>query len=253
MLLGTHMGMKFVGARIRRREDAALLCGAGCFTDDLRLDGTLVATFVRSEFAHARIASIDLTAARAMPGVVGIWTAADLPQPLRGKTLPIWVPTHTMAQARGFPPLARDEATYVGEPIAVVVAESRYLGEDAVDAIAINYEPLPAVVDCRAAAAPSSPTAHAQAKDNIAARFTVEYGDVDAAFANAQVIVRAEFRLHRGLCQAMEGRAVLAWFDASTNKLTLWSAGQTPHFIKRMLVETLELDDEHVRVITPNV
>jgi carbon-monoxide dehydrogenase large subunit len=253
MLLETHMGMKFVGARVRRREDAPLLCGAGCFTDDLRLDGTLVATFVRSEFAHARIAGIDLTAARAMPGIVGIWTAADLPQPLRGKTLPIWVPTHTMAQARGFPPLARDEATYVGEPIAVVVAESRYLGEDAVDAIAINYEPLPAVVDCRAAAAPSSPTAHAQAKDNIAARFTVEYGDVDAAFANAQVIVRAEFRLHRGLCQAMEGRAVLAWFDASTNKLTLWSAGQTPHFIKRMLVETLELDDEQVRVITPNV
>jgi carbon-monoxide dehydrogenase large subunit len=245
--------MKFVGARVVRREDAALLRGAGCFTDDLRLDGTLVATFVRSELAHARITGIDLTRARAMPGVVGIWTAADLPEPLRGKTLPIWVPTHAMAQARGFPPLACEEVNHVGEAIAVVVAESRYIGEDAVEAIAINYESLPAVVDCEAAAALNSPTAHAQAKDNIAARFTVEYGDVDAAFADAPVTVRAEFRLHRGLCQAMEGRAVLAWFDASTDKLTLWSAGQTPHFIKRMLVETLELDDERVRVITPNV
>ena len=133
-----------------RREDAALLRGAGRFTDDLRLDGTFVATFVRSELAHARIAAVDLTGARDMPGIVGIWTAADLPEPLRGKTLPIWVPTHSMAQARGFPPLARDEVAYVGEPIAVVLAESCYLGEDAVDAVAISYEPLPAVVDARA-------------------------------------------------------------------------------------------------------
>jgi carbon-monoxide dehydrogenase large subunit len=247
------MGMKFTGARVERREDDVLLRGGGWFTDDIQIDRTLVATFVRSQVAHGRIVSVDLTAARQALGVVGAWAAADLPEPLRGKTLPIWVPTAAMAQVRGFPPLARDEATYVGEPIAVIVAQSRHLGEDAADRVAVAYEPLPAVVNCRAAAAQQSPTAHVLAKDNIAARFTIEYGDADAAFSVAPVVVRDEFRVHRGLCQAMEGRAVLANFEASTNKLTLWSAGQTPHFIKSMLIEMLELDDARVRVVTPNV
>jgi aerobic carbon-monoxide dehydrogenase large subunit len=247
------MGMKFAGARVERREDEALLRGAGWFTDDFRLERTLVAAFVRSDLAHGRIASVDLAAARTAPGVVGAWAAKDLPKPLRGKELPIWVPTAAMMQVRGFPPLAREEATFVGEPIAVILATSRHLAEDAADKVTIKYDPLPAVVDCRAAAAPQSPTAHQQANDNIAARFTVEYGNADAAFQTAAATVSAEFRLHRGLCHAIEGRAVLANFDTSTGKLTLWSAGQTPHFIKRMLVEMLELDDERVRVITPNV
>jgi carbon-monoxide dehydrogenase large subunit len=246
------MGMKYAGARVERREDEALLRGEGWFTDDIRAKGALVATFVRSQVAHAKI-SVNLEAARAVPGVGGAWAAADLPEPLRGKELPIWVPTAAMSQVRGFPPLAIDEVTYVGEPIAVILADSRHVAEDAADLAVVSYDPLPVVASCEAAIAEGGPVTHDAAKDNIAARFTVEYGDVQKAFSESAVTVKGRFRIHRGVCHAMECRAVLADFDPRAGKLTLWSATQAPHLVKSMLVEVLNLDDDHVRVIAPDV
>jgi aerobic carbon-monoxide dehydrogenase large subunit len=245
------MGMKHAGARVERREDDALLRGKGSFTDDIRADNALVAYFVRSQHAHALI-RVDLAAARAAPGVVGAWAARDLPEPLHGREMPIFVPTGTMAQVRGFHPLAVDEVAYVGEPIAVIVAESRYLAEDAADLAAVVYEPLAAVTSCEMATA-GVVVAHRGARDNLAATFAVGFGEVDAAFAAAPVTVNATFRLHRGLCQAMEGRAVLAEVEPNTGKVTLWSATQAPHLVKSMLVELYQLDDDQVRVVAPDV
>jgi carbon-monoxide dehydrogenase large subunit len=247
------MGMNFIGAKVERREDEALLRGVGSFTDDIVLPGTLVAAFVRSQFAHAKIRSVDLEEARKVEGVFGAWAAADLPLPLRDKEMPIFVPTAMMQQVRGFRPLASGEVNYVGEPIAVIVADTRHIAEDAIERVAVDYEPLPVVIDCEHALLPESPLAHFNAKDNIAAQFKVEYGDVDAAFANAAVKVAERFFVHRGLCHAMEGRAVLASHDATTGMLTVWSACQAPHLVKNSLLELLELDDEKLRVIAPDV
>lgn len=247
------MGMNFIGARVERREDDALLRGAGRFTDDISLPGTLVAAFVRSQFAHAKIRAVDLGEARNMAGVVGAWAAADLPQPLRGKVMPIFVPVAMLQQIHGFVPLASGEVTYVGEPIAIVLAESRHVAEDAAERVLVDYEPLPAVVDCEQAVADDGPLAHSTATDNVAARFQVGYGDADAAFATAPIKVSERLFVHRGLCHAMEGRAVLASYDPNTDHLTVWSACQTPHLLKKSLLELLELDDDKVRIIAPDV
>ena len=246
------MGLKHAGARVERREDEALLRGRGTFTDDVPSANALVAAFVRSQVAHGRF-RLDLSAARVAPGVVAAFAATDLPECLRGKEMPIFVPTAMMAQARGFAPLAVEEASYVGEPLAVVIAESRHLAEDAIDLVRVDYEPLDAVPDIETAARAGAPLTHRGAKDNVAARFTVGYGDVDAAFAAADMTIRETFRIHRGTCQAIECRAVLADFDSRTGKLTLWSAAQAPHLVKSMLLEMMELDDDHVRVIAPDV
>src|SRR6516164_4757231 len=171
------MGARHFGARVPRVEDPALLTGRARFVDDVKLPGTLHAAFVRSPHAHARINMIDAKAALAMPGIHAVFTADDMPRRLATEPLPMPVPNAAITALRTQYALARGEACYVGEALAVVVADSRHLAEDAAATIAIDYEPLPAVSDCRDGLAASSPRTHTDLGTNIAAFLPMAYGD----------------------------------------------------------------------------
>lgn len=247
------MGIRNVGARVKRREDQQLLTGNARFTDDIDFPGTLTAYFVRSQMAHARIRSVAINEARAHPGVVAIWLHPNLPETMRDKDLPLHVPVGHLKCIRGFPVLAHREVKYVGEAVAVILADSRQIAEDASELVVIDYEPLPCAVDCRDSVKPGAAIAHSDAADNIAADFHVGFNDIEGAFADAPIVIKESFWQHRGLCHAMECRAVIAKFEEEREHLTLWTAGQTPHLVRNMLIEMLGHPDEKIQVITPDV
>ena len=247
------MGVRHIGADVRRLEDPRLLTGRGRYTDDIRRPGLLEAAFVRSSHAHATIRSIDLTAARAVPGVHAVWSLADLGSPVADAPMPCMAPAPVIKQEHVQYALAKDEVCYVGEPVVVVIADSRHIAEDAAALVAIDYDTLPAVVDCRAALEPDAPPAHTGAADNLAARLQVGFGDIDAAFADAPHVFQLQLAQHRGVAHSMEGRAVLAEHDAEAGKLTLTSATQSPYLVRRFLARMLGLDEQDLRVIAPDV
>jgi carbon-monoxide dehydrogenase large subunit len=247
------MGAKHFGARITRLEDPALLTGRGQFVDDVNLPGTLHAAFVRSPHAHARIRKIDGAVARAMAGVHAVLTAADMPPRIATGMIPMLVPNPAIKTPRTQVALARDEVCYVGQTVAVVVADSRYLAEDAAAAVGTDYEPLPAVSDARDAVEPGAPGVHADLKSNVAAFVPMSYGDVDAAFKNATHVFEETMNLHRGAAMTLEGRAVLANHEPASDMLTVWSSTQTPHLGRGTLADLLERNLESIRVIAPLV
>lgn len=242
-----------IGARILRTEDAQLLRGGGEFVDDIRLPGMLHGAFLRSPIAHGRIHAIDSRAARAIPGVRTILTASELNPALRSTRLPMLVPNPFSETSLTQFALAKHEVCYAGEAIALVVADSRYIAEDALAAIAIEFENLPAVSDCRAALAAGAPAAHLGAAHNRATEFTTAYGDVEGTFSSAAHIFREELWQHRGCAHPLECRGALASWNERDGSLTLWSSTQTPHLEKRVLAELLELSPSRVRVIAPDV
>jgi carbon-monoxide dehydrogenase large subunit len=245
-------GVGAVGARVIRKEDPELLRGRGRFVDDIHLEGMLHAAFVRSVYPHARIRSVRSERAHGVPGVVGVLTLDDLPASVQ-RPLPLIVPTSMIRQVRTPRVLAGDEVCYCGEAVAVVVADSRYSAEDGVGVVEVEYEGLLAAVDCRESCNAGAATAHSDAQDNIAARFSVEYGDTERAFKGATHTFRESLWQHRGCGHAIECRAALAVYDDVQNLLTMWSATQVPHLLKRMLMELLEREEHGVRVIAPNV
>ena len=247
------MGARHFGARIARLEDPALLTGRGRFVDDIRLAGALHACFVRSPYAHAKIRSLDAFAARAMPGVHAVLTADDLPARMARSQIPMLVPNPSITAPRTQLALARREVCYVGQTIAVAIADNRYLAEDAAAAVNVDFETLPAVSDCREAARPDAPPAHSDLASNVAAVVAMSYGDVEAAFARAAHVFEDELFLHRGGAMTLEGRAVLASYDAGADMLTVWSATQTPHLCRATLADLFERDLEAIRVIAPHV
>jgi len=247
------MGAKHFGARVARLEDPALLTGRGRFVGDIALAGMLHACFVRSPHAHAKIRAIDTAAARAMPGVHAVLTADDLPPAMARSQIPMLVPNPLIKTPRTQTPLAGEEVCYVGQGIAVVIAETRYIAEDAAAAVAIDYDVLPAVSDCRAAARADAPPVHSDLADNIAASMTMSYGDADAAFAQAAHVIEEQFDLNRGGAIPLEGRGVLASCDAGTEVLTVWSSTQTPHLCRATLADLLRRELESIRVIAPFV
>ena len=239
-----------VGAAVKRLEDPAILKGGGRYVDDLSLPGMLEVAFVRSSEAHARIGTIDTSSARDLPGVFSILTLEDL-----GVDRP-------MVQANPHPllkqnltqyPLARDEVCYVGEAIAMVLAENRYLAEDAAQRVQVDYEPLPTVVDVREAAKPDAPRVHAASPDNLVARIPWKFGDADAAFSSAKNVFREKYSQHRGGCHSMECRGVVANYDAFSDQLTLWSSTQSPYLIRRFLSQYLGREEARIRVVAPDV
>src|SRR5712671_1309089 len=242
-----------IGTSVRRIEDLALLRGHGRFVDDIRLVGALHACFVRSPHAHAAIRSIDASAARAMPGVHAVLTADDLPPRMASGQIPMLVPNPSIKTPRTQLALARREVCYVGQTIAVAIADNRYLAEDAAAAVNVDFETLPVVSDCREAARPDAPPAHSDLASNVAAVVVMSYGDVEAAFARATHVFEDELFLHRGGAMTLEGRAVLASYDAASDMLTVWSATQTPHLCRATLADLLERDLEAIRVIAPHV
>jgi carbon-monoxide dehydrogenase large subunit len=238
---------KLVGARVQRLEDPRLLTGSGCFVDDRQPPRLVQVALRRSVHAHAKIRRIDCTAAAKMPGVIGVFTAGDL----AGTVKPIRATSRMKDyRATSLLPLASGKVRYVGEPVAAVVAENRYLAEDALEAIEIDYEPLPTVIDPEAAAAPQAPLLHEEAKTNIIAAREFGRGDVDAAFAAAALRVGARFRMTRKTPMAIETRAYLAEYDTGKRALTLYSTTQVPGIVRDALVELIDIPGNRIRVVT---
>lgn len=244
--------VKHVGRAIKRTEDPALLRGQGQYVDDIHLPDTLHCCFVRSPYAHARITMIDTAAARALPGVHFVWTHDDLPSAVQGP-LPFATPSQMLNNHRLWHVLARDEVRYVGETVAVVMADSRYIAEDAANLVMVDYEVLPVVSNLRIALDAGAPTAHAELSSNLIARMPFAAGDTEAAFAKAVHVVKRELFHHRGTAHPIECRATLARLDPHTGELTVWNAGQAPHLERRQLAEALAYDESMIRVIMPDV
>ena len=247
------MKQSFVGVSVPRKEDLALLTGGGRFVDDLKVDGMLHMALVRSPHAHALIKNIDTTRALSLPGVHAVVTHAELPDTFRDKPIPLVHPNTAISQ--GFLPyvLAKDEVCYVGEPIVAIVANSRHVAEDAVALVDISYEPLPAISDCKDALKPSAILAHVDAKSNVAARVPFKFGDIDAAFKDAPIVLKESFFQHRGGSFFMECRAGLAQYDPLLDLYTVHLGTQVPHQMKRFYMDLLELGDNQIRVIAPDV
>lgn len=247
------MSGRVLGQSVRRREDAGLLLGKGRFVDDIRLPGMLEAAFVRSPHAHAAIERIDRSAALALGGVHAIFTLADLLPHLVTERLVVGLPSKSYKQDRNRPALAYDEVVHVGEPIAIVVAENRYIAEDAAALVEVDFEPLPAVADCRAALESDAPRVHRNAPHNLLAEFAMAYGDVDRAFAGAPHVFRESLKQHRGGSHSIECRGAVAVHDVLEDRLTLWSSTQMPHAAHRLLCDMLGRDENRVRVIAPDL
>ena len=243
---------KTIGKRIPRLEDRDLLRGKARFVDDIHIEGLLHAVFVRSPHAHAKILSIGKDAALALPGVRAVLTADDIAGHVTTDRLVVALPDRVYKQQRDRPILAKSETVYVGEPLAVVIADKPYLAEDAAALVEIDFEPLPAVTDCHAALAPDAARAHADASANLLAEFSSAYGDVEAAFAAAAHIFKASIQQHRGCSHSIECRGVVASTD-SEGRLTLWSSTQTPLVGARLLAEILGREQASVRVVAPDV
>lgn len=239
-----------IGAAVKRLEDPAILKGGGRYVDDLALPGMLEVAFVRSSEAHAFIKNIDAESARALPGVHSVLLLKDLG---RDKRMVQANPHPLLEQNITQYPLARDEVCYVGETIAMVLAENRYVAEDAAGLVQVDYEPLPAVVDVRDAAKPGAPRVHADSPDNRVARIPWKYGDADGVFKSAAHVFRESYVQHRGGCHSMECRGVVASHDAFSDQLTLWSSTQSPYLIRRFLSQYLEREEAKIRVVAPDV
>jgi len=247
------MGAKHLGARVKRLEDPSLLSGRGRFVDDVKVANALHACFVRSTYAHAKIQSVDSTAALAMPGVYAVITANDLPEPMRSQPMAMLLPNPAISEVCTQYVLARNEVFYVGQAIAVVVADTRYIAEDAAAAVVVQYDVVPAVGDCRGGIAEGAARANSALNTNVAANFRLAYGDIDAAFTGAAHVFEEEIWQHRGGGMAMETRAVLASHDPASDLLTVWSGTQTPHIGRRMMADLLGRELETIRVIAPDV
>jgi carbon-monoxide dehydrogenase large subunit len=245
--------MKYVGQPVRRIEDRPLLTGGGKFLDDLRFPDMLEAAFVRSPHAHASIRAIDASAARAHPGVHAVLTLADLRPLLTSERLPLQFRTAQLPPDITPLVLADDEVAFVGEAVAVVLARTRYLAEDAAARVAVDYEPLPAVADCRRALAPDAPRAHRGRASNLMTEFRQSYGDVAGAFARAPRRAAVHLKQHRGGAHSIEGRGAIAAYDGNEDRLTLWSSTQLAHEVRAFLMALLRLDENRLRVVAPDV
>jgi carbon-monoxide dehydrogenase large subunit len=239
-----------VGASLKRKEDARLLAGRGRYVDDIALPGTVHLGLVRSPHAHARVISIDGGQARKLAGVVAVFTLVDLPE--LAATVPPLVPERWSRPYR-HPALAGDRVRHAGEGIAVVVAEDPYRLADALDQVAVVYEPLPAVSEPGAAAAPGAPRVHDEWPDNVAAVSTAEIGRVGAAFEQAELVVEARLSYSRVGGMPIEPRGVLASADTVTGVLMVWTSSQVPFAVRTGIASALGISEERVRVIVPEV
>lgn len=245
--------LRVIGQAVKRIEDPSLLTGKARFLDDLDFTGTLHAAFVRSPHGHALIRGIDKSAAESAPGVFGVMTIDDVRKVLKDDRLPL------QFRAAKLPPdvtpfvLARAEVAYVGEAVAVVLAGSRYAAEDAAALVDVEYEVLPAVSDCRAAAAPGAPQARNVRRSNVLLTLDQSYGDIEAAFAGTPRRTLVNLKQHRGVAHSIEGRGALASYDANEDRLTLWSSTQLAHELRAFLMQMLSRDENQLRVVAPDV
>lgn len=238
---------------VPRIEDGVLLRGAARFIDDIALPGMLHACFVRSPIAHGRLRGTDTSNARAIAGVHAVLAYADLRPLMTGDRMPAALAS-AMVKFHVDPPwLVKDEACYVGEPIAIVIAESRRIAEDAARLVDLDMEALPAVIDARHGLLPDSPKARLDCPNNLVGETAVRYGDLDAAFSRAAHHLTERFRLHKGGGHSLEPRGVVARYDAVLDHYTVWDSTQAPHRAKVFLRELYGLFEHQVRFIAPDV
>jgi len=245
---------KYIGKRIKRSEDPRLLTGEALFVDDVEIHGMLHAAFLRSDYAHAYLRSVDVSAAQAREGVVAVFTAETMGDDWQpGPPLVSPPPTveDVIFHSRTQVPLVKDKVRHVGEPIAIVIAENRYIAEDAVDDIMVDLEPLDAVVDIEKAMQPDSPLVHDDLDSNLAAHIEQEKGDYAAIREGADLIIKRRIVIDRGAAVAMENRGVVAQWDAKSQRLTVWDTTQAPIAIRNGLAARLDLSEHQVRVIAP--
>jgi len=245
---------RYTGASIRRSEDPRILTGAGRYVDDIKLPGMLHAAFVRSPLAHGRVLSVDVSAARELPGVVAVITGAELeamtvPGPDALMALMSWAgPTPQ------FSLLATDKVRFAGDPVAVVVAESRYLAEDGCELVEVEYDELPPVTNASFALDPSSPPLFENLGDNIARPHSrSEFGDVAATFAGADQVTDVHIDVHRHQNVPMEGRGCVASYDADRDLMTVYAATQSVHVTKIAIAMRLGMEPEKVRVLAGDI
>jgi aerobic carbon-monoxide dehydrogenase large subunit len=249
------MSTRYFGAPVKRNEDHRLLTGQALFVDDVELPGMLHVAFLRSQVAHARINSIDVSGALKCEGVVAVYIAEDLdaywqPGPLLVPPPPIAGITFNL---RTQVPLAKDWIRHTGEPLAIVVAESRYLAEDALDEIVVDLDMLPVVVDIESALDPSSVHVHDDLGTNVSAHVYQSKGDYRAAASRADLILKRRFHYEHGISSPIETRGVVAQWDARGSQMTIWDTTQAPVFIRNGLAAMLGLGEHQVRVIAPFV
>jgi aerobic carbon-monoxide dehydrogenase large subunit len=247
-----HMpgGNGFVGRRLRRKEDPRMISGRATYVDDLLLPGTLYAAVVRSPEAHARITSIDTSAAAERAGVEAVFTGEDLAD-MAAPCPMVWVPPGVEVHVPEHWPLARGKVGYVGQAVAVVLGSDKYAVVDAADDVVVEYEPLPVVVDPEAALEPGAPIIHEEFGTNKVFEWSLAGGDVDAALDDADVVLERRIVNHRTAGAAIEPRGAMAeWREG---RLTLWSSTQIPHIARVILSIQLGISEEKIRVVAPDV
>jgi len=242
-----------LGRAVRRNEDPRLLTGSALFIDDIELAGMAHVAFVRSPYAHARLGAINVSAALEMEGVIRVVTADDLgdywqPGPLLVHPPPV---EGAVFHQRTQVPLVRDKVRHLGEAVAVVVAESRALAEDAAERVEVDYQPLPAVVDIERALGDDAALVHEDVGSNVAAHIVQTKGDYGTAVSEAAVVVRRRLSYDRGASAAIENRGVVAEWDSRAGRLTVWDTTQAPIPIRGGLAAMLGLNESQVRVVAP--
>ena len=246
------MTTRIFGSGIRRREDPRLITGQASYTDDIKLAGLAHAAILRSPHGHARINRIDTSAAAAAPGVIAVYTGADTEGVLNPMPC-AWVIPDSDVKAVAYPPLASDVVRYVGDAVAVVVAEDRYQAEDALELINVDYEPLPTVVNPEAALQEGAPQLHEDAPNNQAFHWVAAGGDTDDAFANADVVVRDTIIQQKLIPNAMEPRSAIASYVPSMGELTIWNTTQNPHIARFVTCLVTGIPEHKIRIIAPEV
>jgi carbon-monoxide dehydrogenase large subunit len=243
--------MSYVGQSLKRREDERLVRGRGFFVADVTRPGALHLAVVRSPHPHARVRVIDTGAARRRPGIVDVLIFADLPELAR--PIPMRMSDRGRMHRYLQHPLASDTVRYVGEPVVAVVAEGRYMAEDALDDVRIEYDPLPAVVDARAASQPGAPLLFDAEATNIVATYTVACGDVERALREADVVVRESLAVQRHTAVPLETRGAVAEYDPGRRVLSMWGMTKVPHWNRAVIADHLGLPEHSVHFLQMDV
>src|SRR5581483_11675111 len=244
------MTQRYVGQAMKRKEDPRLISGTSTYVDDVVLPGMLHMAIARSIHAHARIKHVDVSKAQKLPGVVAVVTGEEVAAHCGPIPCAASVPNMKNAQRQL---LAVGKVRFVGEPVAAVVAENKYIARDAVDLIEIDYEPLPAVVNPEKAMDPKSPRLYDEFSDNIGYQFGFETGNTEEAFSKADVVVKERLINQRLAPIAMEPRGVVATYQAPDNELVVWNSTQQPHGLRTLLANMLRVPENRTRVIAPEV
>src|ERR1700751_1639477 len=252
------MGVEGIGASVVRKEDRRFVTGKGRYVDDIKLAGMTYAHFIRSPHAHAKVKSIDSSAAMKMPGVVGVLTGQQIVDDKVGNLICGWAITSkdgTPMKMGAWPAMAPETVRFVGQAVAVVIAETKNQAKDAAEAVVVNYEELPAVPDIRAAIKPGAPQLQPEAPGKIIYDWAIrDEAALKDAFGKAANVVPLEVTNNRRVPNAMEPRSAVAQYDAAEEHFTLYSTSQNPHVARLVLSAFYNIAPEHkLRVIAPDV